>query len=75
MPFNHPNKHIREAIRYAERKGWTVTKAGPRAHIWGTLWCPRRTRESCRIRVMSTPRNPESHARDIRRYIDRCPHS
>jgi len=75
MPFNHPNKHIREAIRYAERKGWTVAKAGPRAHIWGTLWCPRRTQEGCRIRVMSTPRNPESHARDIRRYIDRCPHS
>ncbi|HIE30439.1 TPA: hypothetical protein EYP66_24535 [Candidatus Poribacteria bacterium] len=29
----------------------------------------------CRVRVMSTPRNPEAHARDIRRYVDRCPHS
>ncbi|MFQ6040407.1 MAG: hypothetical protein ACE5PV_06080 [Candidatus Poribacteria bacterium] len=26
MPSNHPNKHIREAIRYAESKGWTVMK-------------------------------------------------
>ena len=75
MQHNHSNKHIRDAIRYAENKGWRVTKAGPRAHIWGTLWCPQRTREGCRIRVMSTPRNPERHARDIHRHIDRCLHS
>ena len=75
MKWNHSNKHIREAIRYAESKGWTVAKAGPRAHIWGTLWCPQASREGCRIRVMSTPRNPEKHARDIRRDVDRCPHS
>lgn len=72
---DHPNKHIREAIRHAERKGWRVIKAGPRAHIWGTVWCPESTREGCRIRVMSTPRNPEKHARDIRRRVDGCPHS
>ena len=71
---DHPDKDIREAIRHAERNGWTVTKASGRAHIWGTLWCPLQARESCRIRVMSTPRNPESHARDIRRDVDRCPH-
>ena len=35
MQVNHPNKHIRQAVRYAARKGWRVTKAGPRAHIWG----------------------------------------
>ena len=71
----HPNKHIRAAIRFARSRGWTVEKAGARAHIWGTLWCPRRARDGCRIRVMSTPRNPERHARDIWRDVDRCPHS
>ncbi len=71
----HPNKHIRAAIRYARSRGWTVEKAGARAHIWGTLWCPQRTRDGCRIRVMSTPRHPERHAHDIRRDVDRCPHS
>ena len=35
MQVTHPNKHIRQAVRYAARKGWRVTKAGPRAHIWG----------------------------------------
>jgi len=29
MRTNHSNKHIRDAIRYAESRGWTVTKAGP----------------------------------------------
>lgn len=72
---DHPNKHIREAICYVKGKGWAVTKAGPRAHIWGILYCPYRGREGCRIRIMSTPRNPEYHARDIRRDADRCPHS
>ncbi len=75
MRFNHSNKHIRDAIRYAEGKNWRVTKAGPRAHIWGKLWCPHRARDGCRTQVLSTPKNPELHARDIRRYIDRCPHT
>jgi len=71
---DHPNKHIREALRYAERNGWKVTKASSRAHIWAMLWCPRGTRDGCRIRVMSTPRNPERHACEIRRDVDRCQH-
>lgn len=75
MRYRHSNKHIRDAIRYTESKGWNVTKARARAHIWGTLLCSQRNREGCRIRVMSTPRNPERHARHIRRYVDRCPHS
>ncbi len=71
---DHPNKHIREAIRYAESTGWTVTKSGPRSHIWGTLWCQEHGLEGCRIRIMSTPRNPENHSRDTTRGLDRCPH-
>lgn len=72
---DHPNKHIREAISYVKSKGWIVTKAGPRAYIWGILYCPHHEREGFSIGVMSTPRNPEYHARDIRRDSGRCPHS
>lgn len=71
----HPNKHIRQAIRYAEREGWIFSKASGRAHIWGTLWCPEQSQLGCRIRVMSTPRNSERHASNIRRIVDRCLHS
>jgi hypothetical protein len=71
---NHPNKHIREAIEYAEENGWTFTKASSRAHIFGTLWCRQRDRSGCRFRVYSTPRSPEDHAKRIRRAVDACPH-
>jgi hypothetical protein len=71
---DHQNKHIREALRLAESLGWSVEKAGARAHVWGTAWCPHHEREGCRVRIMSTPRNPEAHARDIRRAVERCPH-
>jgi hypothetical protein len=68
----HPNKHIREAIEEAEDQGWRFVKAGPRAHIYGTLFCP--TAGGCIKFVHSTPRNPEAHAKDIRRAVKRCPH-
>ena len=37
---HHPNKHIRAAVEYAEQRGWTLRKAGARAHVWGRLYCP-----------------------------------
>jgi len=70
----HPNRHIREAIRYAEEHDWTFVKAGPRAHIFGTLYCPRRDRDGHIQRVYSTPQNPEAHADGIRRSVDACDH-
>lgn len=71
----HPNKHIREAIQYALGKGWRLRKAGPRAHVWGQLFCPHARRGGCIIRVFSTPRNPENHARRIAESVDDCPHA
>jgi len=46
-----PDKHIREAIKYAEERGFRVIKAGPRAHEWGHLHCTEASREGCRIAV------------------------
>lgn len=66
----HPNKHIREAIQYAEQHGWIFTMS--RGHIYGTLRCP--TQGGCRQVVYSTPKHPEDHAKDIRRIVNRCPH-
>ena len=31
-------------------------------------------REGCQHAVYCTPRQPEAHARDIRRAVDHCPH-
>ncbi|MDP6110490.1 MAG: hypothetical protein QGF00_19040 [Planctomycetota bacterium] len=71
---DHPNKHIREAIDYAENRGWRVQKAGGHAHIWGTLFCPLQTRGGCIFNVHSTPRNPEAHSKRIIRAVDSCDH-
>jgi hypothetical protein len=68
----HCSRPIREAIQYAEQHGWTFTKS--RGHNFGMLWCPESSREGCRQPVYSTPRNPDNHARDIRRSIDTCVH-
>ena len=35
---DHPNKHIREALKYAEQRGWAIRKSGPRAHAWGMMY-------------------------------------
>lgn len=69
----HPNKHIREAITEALTRGWRVTMS--QGHIWGQLWCPEQSRDGCIIRVFSTPRNPENHAKFIRRRVEACPHA
>jgi hypothetical protein len=68
----HPNKHIERAIRYAESIGWRVEMSS--GHAWGHLLCPKSTREGCIIGVYSTPKCPETHARQITREVDLCPH-
>ena len=72
---DHPNKEIRAAVDYAIERGWRLRKAGPRAHCWGTLFCPQQARDGCIVRVHSTPRVPQNHARWIRREVDACPHA
>jgi hypothetical protein len=71
---DHPNKHIRQAVDYALEHGWSLKKAGARAHIWGMLYCPRGDRTGCFRAIYCTPRVPESHAKDIRLVVDRCAH-
>jgi hypothetical protein len=66
----HPNKHIREALKYAEEHGWSFTMS--RGHAFGRIWCGHGHRR-CQMSIWSTPRNPEKHARAIRRKVDHCP--
>jgi len=72
MAKEHPNKHIREAVKYAIGRGWRLTEST--GHVWGQLWCAEQSREGCIIRIFSTPRNPENHSKHILRRVERCPH-
>jgi hypothetical protein len=63
----HPNKHIREALKYAAERGWRVVMA--KGHAYCRIYCGLR-HANCQKSVWSTPRNPEHHARDIRDVVD-----
>lgn len=66
----HPKKEVEDAVRYAEGRGWHIAMAD--GHAWAHLLCPLAAREGCWVSVWSTPKNPENHARKIRRLIDKC---
>jgi hypothetical protein len=71
----HPNKEIEAAVQHAEDKGWRVTSS--KGHAWGKMCCPFNDPECrcglhCITSIWSTPRNPEYHARDLRRKVDKC---
>lgn len=71
----HPRKEIEQALRFSEQRGWEVKVGG--AHAWGKMYCPFndsecRCGEFCIASVWSTPRNPVSHARALRRVVEKC---
>lgn len=69
---SHPNKEIEEAIQYAEGNGWRAKKS--KGHCWGRLLCGQGDTTGCQMSIWSTPQNPENHAKQIRRFVDRCSH-
>lgn len=71
----HPNKEVEHALRHAEEQGWAVVPG--RGHCWGRMYCPSNDRECrcgefCITSVWSTPRNPDTFARQLRRVVDNC---
>lgn len=70
----HPKKEVEGALQEAESVGWMVasTRSG---HRWGVMRCGAASKASeCRVSIWSTPRNAGNHARQLRRFIARCPH-
>ena len=70
----HPNKHIDDAITFAEANGWRYKKSGKSAHAWGRLLCVLQNREGCSMSIWSAPRDPVKHANQIRRKVNQCKH-
>ncbi|MCW8840368.1 MAG: hypothetical protein OQK96_05280 [Gammaproteobacteria bacterium] len=71
----HSKKDVELALQYAEACGWRIEVGG--GHAWGKLFCPYndqecRCGEFCIVSVASTPRNPSTHARQLRRVVDNC---
>ena len=73
----HPDKHINDALNYVIANGWVIVEAGSSSHAWARLKCPYndpscRCGKFCLQSVWSTPKNPQNHAKQIRRIADRC---
>jgi len=73
----HPDKDVRAAIEMAVSKGWRFEEGN--GHAFGKLFCPWndqacRCGAFCVLSVYSTPRNPQGHARTIRRKVLGCIH-
>ena len=74
---SHKNPDIESAIQYAEDNDWEFVESGKSAHAWGKLRCPNndkacRCGDFCQNSIWGTPKNPTSHARAIRRWVDGC---
>jgi len=66
----HPNKEIRAALRDAASMGIEVLPKR-RGHGWGYVRCPT---DGARWYVWSTPRAPDLHAMDLRRFVEEHRH-
>lgn len=67
----HPNKHIQEALEYAQKHGWEIIPSGKSSHSFCRLRCKRGHNEH-QMSVWSTPRSPENHAKQIIRKVKEC---
>lgn len=61
-------------IDSAVREGWRWIPNYGKNHVKGELLCHHATTEGCIVRVASTPRNPEGHAKKVARLVLACPH-
>ena len=67
---NHPNKHIQAASAYAISQGWLFRASN--GHAFGRLQCALPQHREHMMSIWSTPKNPEQHAKQIRRKVDEC---
>lgn len=68
----HPNKHIQAALNYALVKGWYFVPGGKSSHCFGRIRCGLSTHRDHMMSIWSTPGNPENHAKQIIRMVERC---
>jgi len=71
--WSHSKKQVRKALDDIDPKDFKVTPTGAQGHSWGFIDC---LKETCKGRfyVWSTPEDEDSHARKIRRFIQRHGH-
>lgn len=70
----HPHKDIEEAVAHLEECGWVWKKTGKSSHAWGRMLCPQNDTTGCQVSVWTTPRNAQSHAKQLMAHGNKCSH-
>lgn len=71
----HSKKEINKALKEAVSKGFRYEPTRSRSsHVVGRLKCPEASREGCMMSVYGTPRQPGTHAKQIRAFVESCTH-
>jgi hypothetical protein len=71
--WSHSKKQVRKALDEIDPEDFKVTPTEAHGHSWGYIDC---LNKACKGRfyVWSTPEDEDSHARKIRRFIQRHVH-
>ena len=59
--MRHPDKHIAEAIEYAESRGWRVMPS--KGHPWAIIYCPLQPETDARCRSTRRRETPKTTPR------------
>ncbi|WP_126462697.1 hypothetical protein [Providencia rustigianii] len=63
---------MQQAIEYAELQGWFIVMGSHSSHCYAKLRCGIEGHQDHMLSIWSTPRNPENHAKQIKRMVDKC---
>jgi len=74
MTARHPKQEVEEALAAARTAGWSVERTVS-GHRWGVMRCSEHSRDGCQVSIWSTPGNAGNHANQLRRALERCPHT
>jgi hypothetical protein len=71
---DHEEPAIHEALKAARKAGWHMRQT--LGHGYGRVFCRRVDRggDACKVIIDTTPRNPESRAKDVLRQVRDCHH-
>lgn len=69
--WSHSKKQVRDALDEAVAAGFEVGDTSGHGHNWGYVRC---TADKQRMQVWSTPRDADTHAKQIRRFLLRHSH-
>lgn len=74
----HKIKEIEDVLQYAQTNGWIIEVHNrSKSHAWGVMKCLQNNTSCwngiyCTTSIWSTPKNPQNHAKQLKKIVDKC---